>query len=48
MADTLARARQLDSRGAIEYYLLSTLASLSVAIGTGLLAAAALRTVARV
>ena len=48
VADTLARARQLDSRGAIEYYLLSTLASLSVAIGTGLLAAAALRTVARV
>lgn len=44
VADTIARTRQLADRGAIEYHLLSSLASLSVAIGTGLVAQAALRT----
>ncbi len=42
-AKTLARFKQLDDRQFAEYYLLGTLASVSVALGTGLLAAAALR-----
>jgi hypothetical protein len=40
-AKTLARFRQLDDRAFAEYYLLGTLASVSVAIGSALLAAAA-------
>ena len=44
-AKTLARFKQLDDRGFAEYYLLGTLASVSVALGTGLLAAAALDTI---
>ncbi len=43
-AKTLARFKQLDDRGFAEYYLLGTLASVSVAIGTALLASAALST----
>jgi hypothetical protein len=42
-AKTLARFKQLDDRQFAEYYLLGTLASVSVALGTGLLAVAALR-----
>jgi Protein of unknown function (DUF3307) len=42
-AKTLARFKQLDDRQFAEYYLLGTLASVSVALATGLLAAAALR-----
>ena len=38
---TLARFKQLDDRGFAEYYLLGTLASVSVAIGSGYLALAA-------
>ena len=44
-AKTLARFRQLDDRDFAEYYLLGTLASVAVALGSGLLAAAALATV---
>ena len=43
-AKTIARFKQLDDRGFAEYYLLGTLASVSVAIVTALLAQAALRT----
>jgi hypothetical protein len=42
-AKTIARFKQLDDRGFAEYYLLGTLASVSVALGSGLLAQAALR-----
>ncbi len=45
-AKTLARFRQLDDRDFAEYYLLGTLASVAVALGSGLLAAAALSTLA--
>ena len=41
-AKTLARFKQLDDRGFAEYYLLGTLASVSVAIVSGLLARAVL------
>jgi hypothetical protein len=41
-AKTLARFKQLDDRRFAEYYLLGTLASVSVALASGLLAAAAL------
>jgi hypothetical protein len=41
-AKTIARFRQLDDRAFAEYYLLGTLASVSVAIVSGLTAAAAL------
>jgi hypothetical protein len=41
-AKTLARFRQLDDREFAEYYLLGTLASVAVAIVTGLAARAAL------
>jgi hypothetical protein len=44
-AKTLARFRQLDDRDFAEYYLLGTLASVAIALGSGLLAAAALATV---
>ena len=44
-AKTLARFKQLDDRGFAEYYLLGTLASVGVALGTGLLARAALDTI---
>jgi hypothetical protein len=43
-AKTLARFKQLDDRDFAEYYLLGTLASVSVALGSGLLALAALST----
>ena len=43
-AKTLARFKQLDDRDFAEYYLLGTLASVAVAVGSGLLAAAALGT----
>jgi uncharacterized protein DUF3307 len=43
-AKTLARFRQLDDRDFAEYYLLGTLASVAVALGSGLAAAAALST----
>jgi hypothetical protein len=43
-AKTLARFRQLDDRDFAEYYLLGTLASVAVAVGSGLVAVAALRT----
>jgi hypothetical protein len=43
-AKTLARFKQLDDRDFAEYYLLGTLASVAVAIGSGLVAAAALGT----
>jgi uncharacterized protein DUF3307 len=43
-AKTLARFRQLDDRDFAEYYLLGTLASVAVALGSGLVAAAALST----
>jgi len=43
-AKTIARFKQLDDRGFAEYYLLGTLASVAVALGSGLLALAALRT----
>ncbi len=39
---TIARYRQLDDRSFAEYYLLGTLASVSIGIGTGLLARLAL------
>ena len=41
-AKTLARFRQLDDRSFAEYYLLGTLASVGVAIGSALIAVAAL------
>jgi hypothetical protein len=41
-AKTLARFKQLDDRQFAEYYLLGTLASVAVAVGSGLVAAAAL------
>lgn len=41
-AKTLARFKQLDDRAFAEYYLLGTLASVSIALGSGILAAAAL------
>ncbi len=41
-AKTIARFRQLDDRDFAEYYLLGTLASVSVAIVTALVARAAL------
>ncbi len=41
-AKTLARFRQLDDRQFAEYYLLGTLASVTVALGSALIAAAAL------
>jgi hypothetical protein len=41
-AKTIARFRQLDDRAFAEYYLLGTLASVSVAVLSGLVAAAAL------
>ncbi|HEU4673884.1 MAG TPA: DUF3307 domain-containing protein [Candidatus Limnocylindrales bacterium] len=41
-AKTLARFKQLDDRAFAEYYLLGTLASVSVALGSALLAAAAM------
>lgn len=44
-AKTVARFRQLDDRDFAEYYLLGTLGSVSVAIATGLIAAAALATI---
>ena len=40
-AKTLARFKQLDDRQFAEYYLLGTLASVSVAIASGIVAAAA-------
>jgi hypothetical protein len=43
-AKTIARFKQLDDRGFAEYYLLGTLASVAVALGSGLLALATLRT----
>ncbi|MEK6721465.1 MAG: DUF3307 domain-containing protein [Chloroflexota bacterium] len=46
-AKTIARFKQLDDRDFAEYYLLGTLASVSAAIATGLLAAAALGTIPR-
>lgn len=42
-AKTIARFKQLEDRQFAEYYLLGTLASISVALLTGLLASAALR-----
>jgi hypothetical protein len=44
-AKTIARFKQLDDRGFAEYYLLGTLASVSVAIVSGLIAKAALGTI---
>ena len=41
-AKTIARFKQLDDRGFAEYYLLGTLASVSVAVASALVAAAAL------
>ncbi|HKG57431.1 MAG TPA: DUF3307 domain-containing protein [Candidatus Limnocylindrales bacterium] len=43
-AKTLARFRQLDDRDFAEYYLLGTLASVGVALASGVVAAAALAT----
>jgi hypothetical protein len=43
-AKTLARFKQLDDRDFAEYYLLGTLASVSVALVTGMLAAGAIAT----
>ena len=43
-AKTLARFKQLDDRDFAEYYLLGTLASVAVAVGSALAAAAALST----
>jgi len=43
-AKTIARFKQLDDRGFAEYYLLGTLASVTVAVLSGLLALAALST----
>ncbi|HEY7523137.1 MAG TPA: DUF3307 domain-containing protein [Candidatus Limnocylindrales bacterium] len=44
-AKTLARFRLLDDRNFAEYYLLGTLASVAVAVASGLLASAALATI---
>jgi hypothetical protein len=44
-AKTIARFKQLDDRGFAEYYLLGTLASVSVAIGSAMVAQAALNTI---
>jgi len=44
LADTLVRARQLADRTLVEYHLLGLLASLLVALGSGLIALAALST----
>ncbi len=44
-AKTLARFKQLDDRQFAEYYLLGTLASVAVAIGSALVAAAALASI---
>ena len=44
-AKTIARFKQLDDRGFAEYYLLGTLASVSVAIGSAIIAQAALNTI---
>jgi hypothetical protein len=44
-AKTIARFKQLDDRGFAEYYLLGTLASVSVAIGSAVVAQAALNTI---
>src|SRR4029077_12346747 len=41
-AKTIARFKQLDDRMFAEYYLLGTLASVSVAVGSAVIAAAAL------
>jgi hypothetical protein len=41
-AKTIARFKQLDDRQFAEYYLLGTLGSVTVAIGSALIAAAAL------
>jgi hypothetical protein len=43
-AKTIARFKQLDDRGFAEYYLLGTLASVSVAVVSGIIAKAALGT----
>ncbi|MDQ1322890.1 MAG: hypothetical protein QG587_224 [Chloroflexota bacterium] len=43
-AKTIARFKQLDDRGFAEYYLLGTLASVSVAVVSALIAKAALGT----
>ena len=42
--DLIARFQQLEDRRYVEHYILSTFASLSVAVGSGLVALAALRT----
>jgi hypothetical protein len=44
-AKTIARFKQLDDRGFAEYYLLGTLASVTVAIGSAVIAQAALNTI---
>ena len=44
-AKTIARFKQLDDRGFAEYYLLGTLASVTVAIGSAIIAEAALHTI---
>ena len=44
-AKTLARFKQLDDRGFAEYYLLGTLASVSVALASAVIALAALSTI---
>jgi hypothetical protein len=44
-AKTIARFKQLDDRGFAEYYLLGTLGSVSVALGTAIIAKAALATI---
>ncbi len=44
-AKTIARFKQLDDRGFAEYYLLGTLASVTVAIGSAIVAQAALNTI---
>lgn len=44
LADTIARARQLEDRTLVEYHLLGMLGSLIVALGSGLIAQAALST----
>jgi hypothetical protein len=43
-AKTLARFKQLDDREFAEYYLLGTLASVTIAVATSLIAQAALAT----
>jgi hypothetical protein len=44
-AKTIARFKQLDDRGFAEYYLLGTLASVSVALGSAIIAKAVLGTI---